>query len=67
MDKKDREVSVGLYLKKNRDVAIALEKAFTDIIHEFLIANNLDIEVVFFPYTQSVSTSMLREKLAQQK
>lgn len=30
-------------------------------------ANNLDIEVVFFPYTQSVSTSMLREKLAQQK
>ena len=30
-------------------------------------ANNLDIEVVFFPYTQSVSTSMLREKLAKQK
>ncbi len=29
--------------------------------------NNLDIEVVFFPYTQSVSTSMLREKLAQEQ
>ena len=26
--------------------------------------NNLDIEVVFFPYTQSVSTTMLREKLS---
>lgn len=30
-------------------------------------ANNLDIEVIFFPYTQSVSTSMLREKLAKQE
>ena len=28
---------------------------------------NLDIEVVFFPYTQSVSTTMLREKIAHSK
>ena len=26
-------------------------------------ANNLDIEIVFLPYTQSVSTTQLREKL----
>ena len=29
--------------------------------------HNLEIEVVFFPYTQSVSTSMLREKLAKEE
>ena len=28
--------------------------------------NGLNIEVVFFPYTQSVSTSMLREKLSKE-
>ena len=27
--------------------------------------NGLDVEIVFFPYTQSVSTSKLREKLKQ--
>lgn len=27
--------------------------------------NNLDVEIVFFPYTQSVSTSKLREKLGK--
>ena len=42
MEKRDREPAVGMYLKKNRDVSIALEKAFTDIIHQFINANLLD-------------------------
>lgn len=42
MDKHDRELSVGLYLRKHREISIALEKAFTDIIHEFIGINMLD-------------------------
>ena len=45
MEKRDREPAVGLYLRKNKDAAVALEKAFTDIINEFLTANGLDIEM----------------------
>lgn len=44
MEKKDRERTVGLYLKKHKDVGISLEKAFTDIINEFLTANGLEFE-----------------------
>lgn len=44
LDKKDREPAVGRFLKKNRDISIALEKAFTDIIHEFINTNMLDSE-----------------------
>lgn len=44
MKKQDREVAVGMYCKKHKDFTIALEKAFTDIIEEFIIANNLDPE-----------------------
>lgn len=44
MEKRDREPAVGLYSKKNKEFAIALEKAFTDIVGEFLNANSLDAE-----------------------
>lgn len=44
MEKRDREPAVGMLSKKNKEFAIALEKSFTDIINEFLIANNLDID-----------------------
>ena len=37
MEKQYREPAVGLYLRKNKDCAVALEKAFTDIINEFLL------------------------------
>lgn len=42
MDKRDREVSVGLLIKKNREFATALEKSFTDIIEEFIASNAID-------------------------
>ena len=45
MEKQDREPAVGLYLRKNKECAVALEKAFTDIINEFLTANGLDIDM----------------------
>lgn len=44
LEKRDREPAVGRYLKKNKNISIALEKAFTDIIHEFINANMLDID-----------------------
>lgn len=44
MNKQQREVAVGKYLRKNKDVLNALEKAFTDIIHKFLDMNMLDID-----------------------
>ena len=44
MEKQDREVSVGLLIIKNREFASALEKAFTDIIEEFITVNMLDAE-----------------------
>lgn len=44
MEKRDREPAVGMYLKKHRDTSVALEKAFTDIIHEFINTNMLDSE-----------------------
>lgn len=42
MEKRDREPSVGMYLRKHKDVSIALEKGFTNIIHEFINMNLLD-------------------------
>jgi hypothetical protein len=45
MDKRDREVSVGMLIKKNREFANALEKAFTDIIEEFITVNMIDSEI----------------------
>ena len=44
MDKRDREINVGLLIKKNREFAAALEKSFTDIIEEFLTVNMLNPE-----------------------
>ena len=44
MDKRKRETAVGLYLRKYKDVSVALEKAFTDIIYEFINANGLDLD-----------------------
>ena len=44
MEKRDREPAVGMLCKKDKEFAIALEKGFTDIINEFLSANNLDME-----------------------
>ncbi len=44
MDKRDREPTVGRISQKNRDFSIALEKAFDDIINEFITMNNLDLE-----------------------
>lgn len=44
MDKKDREPAVGMLSKKNKAFSMALEKAFTDIINEFLDINMIDID-----------------------
>jgi hypothetical protein len=44
MDKRDREISVGMLIKKNREFSTTLEKAFTDIIEEFIAVNMLDSE-----------------------
>ena len=44
MKKQDREIAVGLYCKKHKDFTVALEKSFTDIVNEFINANNLDPE-----------------------
>ena len=42
LDKQAREIYVGKISQKNKDFALALEKAFTDIIEKFISENNLD-------------------------
>jgi hypothetical protein len=45
MPRDEREVTVGKLMRKSREFSEKLEKSFTDIIEEFIAANNLDREV----------------------
>ena len=45
LPKKDREVQFGLLLRKNPDLSKSLEKAFNDIVNEFLSVNGLDLDI----------------------
>lgn len=42
MEKRDREPAVGRISQKDKSFSAALEKAFTDIINEFITANQLN-------------------------
>ena len=45
LPKKDREVKFGLLLRDNPDFSKSLENGFNNIVKEFLLANNLDIDL----------------------
>lgn len=45
MPREEREVTVGKLMRKSREFTDRLEKAFTDIIEEFISSNSLDREV----------------------
>ena len=42
MKKEDREIAVGKMMRKSKEFALNLEKAFTDIVEAFLEENHLD-------------------------
>ena len=44
MKKDEREVAVGKMMRKSQEFSAKLEKAFTDIIEEFIATNHLDRE-----------------------